>query len=136
MKACHLVGLDLELRVHREVGLRVDRHVREEVAPVATSASPSSVALPSFLAGSEPPNQEVVATRFTPGTAWMRVPYDRGTGNTRLTACRVTSRLALMLSSRPLISASTDCSVQNRKMHTDMARTVDWRCGSSSAGGA
>ena len=32
---------------------------------------PSS-ALPSFLAGSEPPNQVVMATRFTPGTAWMR----------------------------------------------------------------
>src|SRR5262249_16130800 len=29
-------------------------------------------ALPSFLAGSEPPNQEVMATRLTPGTDKIR----------------------------------------------------------------
>lgn len=39
---------------------------------VVASASPS--AFPSFLAGSEPPNHVVLATFFTPGTAWMRGP--------------------------------------------------------------
>ena len=33
------------------------------------SASPL---LPSFFAGSEPPNQVVIATRLTPGTDWIR----------------------------------------------------------------
>ena len=41
-----------------------------------------------------------------------------------LTELRVTSRRALVLSSSAPISASTDCSVQNRKMHTAIARTV------------
>src|SRR4029453_17470403 len=91
----------------------------------SVAASSSSPALPSFLAGSEPPNQEVVATRLTPGTDWMRPAEDSGSGNTRLTAVRLTRRFALMPSSRPLISARKDCSVQNRKMHTDMASTVE-----------
>jgi hypothetical protein len=34
-------------------------------------SAPAS-ALPSFLAGREPPNQAVVATRLTPGMAAMR----------------------------------------------------------------
>ena len=37
-------------------------------------ASASAAAFPSFLAGSEPPNHVVLATLFTPGTAWMRWP--------------------------------------------------------------
>ena len=41
-----------------------------------------------------------------------------------LTELRTTSRLALVLSSRALIWASTDCSVQNRKMHIAIASTV------------
>src|SRR5262245_11156672 len=68
----------------------------------------SSSPLPSFFAGSEPPNQEVTATRFTPGTDRMRLPYESGRLKTRLTAWRVTSRLALALSSRLLTAASTD----------------------------
>ncbi len=32
----------------------------------------SASACPSFFAGREPPNQMVFATRFTPGTDWMR----------------------------------------------------------------
>ena len=43
---------------------------------------------------------------------------------TRLTAWRVTSRLALVPSSSPLISARTVWSVQKRKMHRAMASTV------------
>ena len=31
-------------------------------------------ALPSFFAGSEPPNQFAIATRLTPGTDWIRAP--------------------------------------------------------------
>ena len=34
----------------------------------------SSAALPSFFAGSEPPNQFAIATRSTPGTDWIRDP--------------------------------------------------------------
>jgi hypothetical protein len=41
-----------------------------------------------------------------------------------LTELRTTSRLALVLSSSALICASTDCSVQNRKMHIAIASTV------------
>jgi hypothetical protein len=41
-----------------------------------------------------------------------------------LTELRVTRRLALVLSRRALIWASTDCSVQKRKMHSAIARTV------------
>jgi hypothetical protein len=43
---------------------------------------------------------------------------------TRLTACRVTRRLALEPSRRLSRAASTDCSVQKRKMHRPMASTV------------
>ena len=41
-----------------------------------------------------------------------------------LTELRVTRRLALVLSRSALIWASTDCSMQNRKMHTAIASTV------------
>ena len=41
-----------------------------------------------------------------------------------LTELRVTSRLALRLSSSAFTCASTDCSVQNRKMHSAIATTV------------
>src|SRR6185503_17460210 len=87
-------------------------------------SEPSS-AFPSFLAGREPPNQEVVATRFTPGTAAMRAPYERGRLKTRLTALRLMRRVALELSSMPLMEARIVCSVQKRKMQTAMASTVE-----------
>jgi hypothetical protein len=41
-----------------------------------------------------------------------------------LTELRVTRRLALVASSWPLMAASTDCSVQKRKMQSAMASTV------------
>ena len=41
-----------------------------------------------------------------------------------LTELRATRRLALRLSSRLPTCASTDCSVQNRKMHIAIASTV------------
>ena len=91
---------------------------------VVVASSPVPSALPSFFAGREPPNQEVVATRLTPGTDWMRPAYEKGRLKTRLTEWRVISRLALVLSSRLSTAARTDCSVQNRKMHRAMARTV------------
>ena len=43
---------------------------------------------------------------------------------TMLTAWRETRRLALVPASRVSISASTDCSVQNRKMQSAIATTV------------
>jgi hypothetical protein len=54
----------------------------------------------------------------------MRGPYERGSGTVKLTALRVTSRFALVASSRALMAASTDCSVQKRKMQRPIARTV------------
>ena len=65
----HLVGGDLELGVHGEVGLVLDRQVGEELAEVGLPgvlrrASPFT----SRLAASDPPNQLEMATRLTPGT--------------------------------------------------------------------
>ena len=91
---------------------------------VVAGSSPVASSLPSFFAGSDPPNQEVVATRFTPGTPWMRPAYEKGRLKTRLTEWRVIRRLALALSSSPSTAARTDCSVQNRKMQRDSASTV------------
>src|SRR5262245_1514568 len=96
--------------------------VKNLLKSVVDSARAS--ALPSFLAGSEAPSQLVMATRLTPGTDWIRLPYARGRLKTRLTAWRVTRRVALELASRLLTSASTVCSVQKRKMQTAMAPTV------------
>ena len=49
------------------------RFVKKLLQSVVELSEPGSL-LPSFFAGSEPPNQLEMATRSTPGTAWMRAP--------------------------------------------------------------
>src|SRR5438552_5275655 len=72
-KGCHWSGGTLNSGYMAKYGSASTPMFGKKLDQSVVESDPAS-ALPSFLAGSDPPNQLVVATRFTPGTDWMRLP--------------------------------------------------------------